>query len=164
MNMQEHILAALQEQFERWEELLASLSNEQIIAPYSPEYWSVKDDIAHLMAWQQRSIARLEAAVSDREPAYPQWTSAPDPDAEGITDQTNAWIYETYRTQPWSTVHQDWRAGFLRFLALGKGIAEKDLLDSSRYAWLEGYPLALTLLASYDHHQEHLEKLLNVDK
>jgi len=56
-------------------------------------------------------------------------------------------------------VHQDWREGFLRFLALGARISEKDLLDSGKYAWQEGYPLACTLLASYDHHQEHLDKL-----
>jgi hypothetical protein len=43
---------------------------------------------------------------------------------------------------------------------LAEQISERDLLDSSRYAWLEGYSLALVLRASYDHHQEHLEKLI----
>jgi hypothetical protein len=40
------------------------------------------------------------------------------------------------------------------------GISERDLLDSGRYPWLKGYPLAFILLASYDHHQEHLDKYL----
>ena len=34
MNMKDHILAALREQFERWEELLANLSEEQVVAPH----------------------------------------------------------------------------------------------------------------------------------
>ena len=160
MNMQEHILTALREQFNRWEELLASMSDEQITAPLLPSNWSIKDVIAHLRAWQQRSIARLEAARLNREPEFPKWLPELDPDSEGNTDQTNAWIYETYREQPWSKVHQNWREGFLLFLQLGEGILEKDLLDAGRYPWLEGHPLAFILLATYDHHHEHLEKLL----
>ena len=160
MNMKEHILAALREQFTRWEELLASLTDEQITAPHLPSDRSTKDDIAHLRAWQQRSIARLEAATHNREPEFPLWLPGLDPDSEGNTDATNAWIYETYRDLPWSRVHRDWRGGFLRFLELGEGIPEIELLDGSRYPWLNGLPLAAVLLGSYDHHREHLDELL----
>jgi len=158
--MQEHILAALSEQFDRWEELLTAMSEEQITTSLLPSHWALKDVIAHLRAWQQRSIARLEAALLDREPEFPTWLPDLDPDSEDSTDQVNAWIYETYRDLPWSTVYQNWREGFLRFLELGQGISEKDLLDGGRYRWLAGYPLALILLGSYDHHQEHRDKLL----
>ena len=48
MNMKEHILAALREQFESWEKLLTSLSEEQITAPHFDLDWSIKDVIAHL--------------------------------------------------------------------------------------------------------------------
>jgi len=160
MNMKEHILRALREQFNHWEELLAGMSDEQIAAPLLPSDWSVKNDIAHLWAWQQISIARMEAARQDREPELPRWAAELQTNWEDNADQTNAWIYETYREQPWSKVHQDWMEGFLRFLKLGGEIPEKDLLDSGRYSWLDGHPLALILIASYDHHQEHLEKLI----
>jgi hypothetical protein len=160
MNMKQHILAALSEVFNQWEELLARLNEEQITAPLLPSQLSIKDAIAHLWAWQQRSIARMEAARLNREPEFPRWLPELEPDAEGSTDQINAWIYETYREQPWSKVHQNWREGFQRFLVSAEGISERDLLDDGRYSWLPEYPLALVLLASYDHHQEHLEKLL----
>ena len=75
MNMKEHILTALREQFDRWEELLASLSDEQITAPHLMSDWSIKDVIAHLWAWQQISIARMEAAVLNREPEFPKWVA-----------------------------------------------------------------------------------------
>ena len=48
MNEKEHILTALRDQFNRWEELLASMSEEQITAPHLPSDWSIKDVIAHL--------------------------------------------------------------------------------------------------------------------
>lgn len=160
MNMKEHILAALREQLNRWEALLESLSTEQITAPLLPSYWTIKDVIAHLRAWQQRSVARIEAALADQEPVYPRWLAGADPDAESNTDQVNAWIYEAHREHSWAEAHENWRAGFLRLLELSEAISEKDLLDASRYPWLEGYPLAFILLATYDHHQEHLEILL----
>ncbi|MDZ4718124.1 MAG: ClbS/DfsB family four-helix bundle protein [Roseiflexaceae bacterium] len=161
MHMKQHILAALREEFEQWEELLASRSEQQITTPNLPGDMSIKDSIAHVMAWQQRSIARLEAAVLNREPEFPAWPAVLNPDSEDTdtTDYLNAWIYESHHQTPWTDVQRDWRTGFLRFLELGAAVSEKDLLDSSRYPWLNGYPLAFILIASYDHYQEHLEKL-----
>ena len=160
MNMKQHILTALREEFDQWEELLDTMSEEQILTPLLPSNWSIKDVIAHLRAWQQRSIARCEAALLDREPEFPRWLPGVDPDSEGNPDRINAWIYETCRELPWSEVHQNWRGGFQRFLEFADGISERDLLDTGRYPWLKGHPLAFILLASYDHHQEHLEKLM----
>ena len=160
MNTKDQLLTALREQFDRWEELLASLSGEQITTPHFDYNWSIKDVIAHLMAWQQRSIARMEAALYNQKPEFPNWIPNIDPDEEGNTDRINAWIFNTYHQQSWSKVYQDWEMGFQRFLELGEAIPEKDLLDAGRYAWLQGYPLAYILLASYDHHQEHFDKLL----
>ncbi len=159
MDMKGHILTALREQFDLWEELLAGLSEEQILTPHLPSPWSSKDNLTHLWAWQQRSIARLEAALSNREPVFPSWPAELDPNLEDNIDQLNAWIYETHRQEPWSQVYQNWKVGFLKFLELGERIPERHLLDAGRYPWLNGLPLAFILLASYDHHQEHLEEL-----
>jgi len=161
MNMKEHILAALREQFNRWEELLASLSEEQITSPHFDFDWSIKDVIAHLWAWQQISIARMEGGVNNREPEFPKWVVDIGEDWEENADGVNALTYETNHEKPWSDVYQNWRNGFLRFLELGNKISERDLLDGSKYPWLKGYSLAFILVASYDHHQEHLEKLTN---
>ena len=159
MNMKEHMLMALKEQLNSWEELLDRLGNNQIHALLTPSNWSTKDAISHLRAWQQRSIARLEAALTDREPVFPKWLPELDPDSESSTDKTNAWIYDVYRDEPWSTVRQNWRDGFLRFLELGERISERDMMDESRYTWLGGVPLALILIGLYDHHQEHIDIL-----
>lgn len=160
MYMKNHILAAMREEFDHWEKVIANLSETEITAMPQPGELSIKDEIAHLHAWQQRSIARMEAAQHNREPEFPQWLPALDAEAQDSTDQLNAWIYATYHDQPWSEVHQNWRDNFRRFLELAEAMPEPALLDSSRYAWLDGHPLAFVLVASYDHHQEHLEKLL----
>jgi hypothetical protein len=160
MHNKQQILAALREQFNSWEELLAALSEDQATAPYTSSNWSIKDEIVHLWAWQQRSVARAEAALRNVEPDYPRWPETLGPDLEEDVDQTNAWIDETYKGKSWSSVYADWRAQFLRFLTLSQAIPERDLLDPGRYAWMEGNALAQSHLGSYEHHKEHLEELL----
>jgi hypothetical protein len=159
MDNKQQILQRLKEEFDRWEALLASMSEDQIIAPQLPANWSVKDVIAHLWAWQQRSIARMEAAVHNKEPEFPNWPAEFDPEVEDQPNQLNAWLYETNRDKPWSRVYADWRDGFLHFMELGKAIPEPDLLKPGRYSWLDRYPLSLVLTASYDHHAEHWDWL-----
>lgn len=100
MNMKEHILAALREQLERWEELLARLSEEQITTPHFEFDWSIKDVVAHLWAWQQISIARMEAGLQDREPQYPTWILALGKDWEEAADAANALIFERNQEKP----------------------------------------------------------------
>ena len=161
MNDKKLILQMLKEEFNRWEDLLASMSEEQITDPRLPSKLSIKDMIAHLWAWQQRSISRMEAALNNREPEFPIWSEKLDPESEDDLDRINAWIYETYRETPWSSVYKNWREGYLRFLELGEETPEKDLLDPGRYAWLEGQPLSLVLQSSYEHHHiDHYEPLL----
>lgn len=151
----------LKKEFDDWEELLASQSDSQITARQLPSNLSIKDVIAHLFAWQQRSIARMEAALHDKEPDFTGFPAGLDPESEDDLDQINAWIHETYLARPWSSVHRDWREGFQRLMELGEAIPEKDLLEAGRYPWIGGGPLSLILLGSYDHHhREHLEPLL----
>ena len=159
MNMKEHVLAALREQFESWQELLVSLSDEQINAPRFDFDWSIKDVMAHLWAWQQISIARMGAGALDQEPAYPEWIVSIGKDWEDNADRVNALTFENNHNKPWQEIYENWRIGFHRFLELGNEVPERNLLDGDRYPWLKGYSLAFILVASYDHHQEHLEKL-----
>ena len=159
MNMKEHILAALHEQFESWEKLLSTLDEKDITAPHFDLDWSIKDVMAHLWAWQQISIARLESGMQDREPEYPQWILSIGEDWEEDSDRVNALTFESNHQKPWSEVYQRWRNGFLQLLDVGGKIPERNVLDGDRYPWLKGYHLASILIASYDHHQEHLEKL-----
>jgi hypothetical protein len=160
MDMKTHLLTALREQLEQWEDMLAILNESQLTTPLLPWHWSPKDVLAHLAAWQQISTARVEAALADREPQFPAWLPGLNPDAEETVDQLNALIYATHRDQPWATVQHNWRTGYLRLLATSQRVSERDLLDSGRYAWLEERPLVMVLLGTYDHHQEHYEALL----
>ena len=161
MTNKSEMLTLLQDEFDRWEALLGSLSQAQITAPNFIGAWSIKDVLAHLMTWQTRSIARLEAAQLDQAPEFPHWPEDLDPDFLESPDQINAWIYQRYHEEPWPEVYQNWQAGFQRFLELARAIPENDLLDAQKYSWMGGQALMTVLQSSYEHHQvEHLEPLL----
>jgi hypothetical protein len=162
MNMEDKqlIITKLAEVFNHWQELLASLSEEQITAPLLPSTWTVKDVVAHMWAWQQASVARADAALHDREPDYPRWWVVMGPDPNEDVDRTNAWIYETNRDKPWPSTYADWKAQFQHYLELLKQIPESDLLQPGRYAWMGSYALAASSMGSMEHHEEHMEILL----
>ncbi len=160
MNMQEHILAAMHEEFDQWEAFIATLTPDQFNVPVAPETWSIKDIVAHVYAWQQRSIARLEAALANREPIFPRWHAEMDPEELDNTDQINQWIYQVHRHLSWDKVHESWQTNFLKFLDLGAKFSALDFINGDRYAWLKGYSLADVFLGSYEHHYEHRSKLL----
>ena len=154
------ILAMLESVFHDWEKLLAGMSEEQINARPSSGEMSVKDTMTHLWGWQQRSVARSEAALHNAEPHYPDWPVSFRDEPDENVDEVNAWIYETNKDKPWSAVYANWREQFARFLRLSEQIPEADLLTPEKYAWMDGYPLGASLVGSYEHHQEHLEHLL----
>lgn len=156
VNKQE-LIAMHENEFEAWERLLGSLSSAQITSPISPEGLSIKDTVAHLWAWQQRTIARLEAALHGDVPHFPQWAVEMDEEeSPQAVDRANAWILETQRDRPWEDIYQGWRSGYLHFLTLLKEVPESDLRPDGKLAWmaeyqpLEGHP------DIYDyHHAEH---------
>ncbi len=160
MNDKQQQVKALRDIYDRWQTLLASLSEKQITAPQLPDNWSVKDVVAHLRAWQQFSIARMQAARQNREPEFPEWSGGLYPDAEEYLEQFNATIYALYHPQPWADVRRAWQASFAQLVELAEAAPAQDLFDTQKYAWLEGYALADVLQGSFEHHEEHLDSLV----
>ena len=110
-----------------------------------------------MWAWQQGSVARMQAALQDSQPAYPDWWLANGPDPEEDLDRTNAWIYQANRDKPWESVYSLWQDQFQRYIELTGSLAEKNLLTTGRYTWMGTYAIADSCLGSIEHHQEHYD-------
>src|SRR5690242_10095296 len=160
MNDKVQAIWMLKDVLQRWEELLAGLSEEEISREPGGGGMSVKAEMAHLWAWQQRTVARSEAALRGGEPRYPPWPERLGPDPEEDVDETNAWIDESNRGRAWASVYADWKGQFERLLELSEEIPEKDLMEPGRYAWMGGDALVASLEGTYEHHEEHMEDLL----
>ncbi len=158
MNDKISTLAALRDEFNRWQPFLAGLSEAEATIP-QPDGLAICDVVGHLRAWQQLSNARLEAGQRGGEPVYPDWCAGLYPDDEEYIEQFNATIHDTYLRQPWPSVYEAWRDGFRRLLELGEALPEADLTDAARYSWLRGYALIDVLQGALEHHVEHREGL-----
>jgi uncharacterized damage-inducible protein DinB len=163
MNDNISALARLRDELTSWEELLAERDEAQIVAPIPSSGGSLKDVIAHLHAWQQVSLARMEAAANNTQPNMPDWLDGQDPESEAYREQFNARIHDIYRAQPWSQVHHAWRTGFRRFIALAEATPTESLMALDRFSWLRGYALVAVLEGSCEHHREHREQLDALD-
>ena len=159
MSMQTHMLAALREQMQEWQVVLEEADEDRAIVPLAGSEWSLKNVVIHLWAWQQRSLARLEAALNGSQPQFPDWPAQYSPDTDASVDGLNAWIHDTYRAHSWEQARADWLAGYQRLIELSGRFAERDLFDDEHYLWMNGYPLAAVLTGTYDHHLEHVGQL-----
>lgn len=154
----------LQAIFTKWENFLSRLTEQQALMLSVHKDRTVKDDLAHVWEWQRVSIARLEAALSNKTPMYNWWINEYDLWEENNTEKINESIYTMNKDRIWLDIYKDWKKGFSRFIDLSQQINEPDLLSTSKFSWLRGYSLIAVLSGSYNHHNEHLEKLTSTLK
>lgn len=86
--------------------MLANLSEEEIVTPHFDLDWSIKDVVAHLWAWQQISIARIEGGLHNHKPEYPKWIVDSIDNWEEDSDRVNALTFERYHRKPWTEIYQ----------------------------------------------------------
>jgi hypothetical protein len=157
----QELIAMHERELEAWDRLLTSLSTAQITNRLLPDGLSIKDTIAHLGAWQERTIAQLEAALHGQTPRFPHWpVELGEEESPDAVDRANAWILETHRDRLWADVHQGWRKNFLHFLELLRAIPESDVRPGGKLAWVAEYQPLDGHTDTYDyHHAEHRVRL-----
>lgn len=160
MDDKEQVISRLKIEFRLWEKLLNGGSEEQSTTSYFDNGRSIKDIVAHLTAWQQVTIARLNAALIQSEPILPDWLKGLDPELEENIDSYNENIFLLYRNMTWSSIHEEWKERYLKILELAEVIPAEDMMDPQKYPWLKGYPLIAILQGTHEHHEEHYEPLL----
>ena len=118
---------------------LAKLTPEEIVDGGTVGEWSVKDVLAHLMAWQQMVLAWYAAGKRGESPVTPSekytWREIP---------ALNQEIYETYRDTPLETITADFEASHREILAAVEGMTNDELFTPKVYAWTK-----TTTLGSY---------------
>jgi hypothetical protein len=151
-------LAALRDMVRQWTDLIDGLSAEQISAVPDGDY-SVKEAIGHNWAWEQLTIAMLEAALEDREMRFTLWPEPYMADNDAGEAAINANIQALTRDRAWDQLYADWQATMQRVIDLTGQIAEDDLMQPGRYPFMGGGRLMGQMAMTWDHHGEHLRDL-----
>jgi hypothetical protein len=151
-------LAALRDMVRQWTELIDGLSAQQISAAPEGDY-SVKEAIGHNWAWEQVTLAKLEAALEDRELRFTLWPAPIEADNDADEAVINANIQALTRDRSWQQIYADWQATMQRIIALTEQIPEDDLMEAGRYPFMGGGRLMGQMAMTWDHHGEHLHDL-----
>ena len=144
------LLATIQTGYARFEDLLHTLKEEQMVLPGVNGSWSVKDNIIHLTIWQNYQAARLEGILEGGEP--------PDP-VSGVetVDEENEYFYHQYKDYPLEEALADFRAAYQRILTATQALSWEVL--NKPFPWYDNnVPVsAYTLGNTSEHYEEHGE-------
>ncbi len=134
----------------RWEALLAEVGEARMERGGVTGEWSVKDIIAHIVAWESRPIAWLAAIKTGTTPEPPGWPT------DRTEEQINAWIYNGNRGRSLADILADSRRSYDRVLE-GLQSSPEDVFAQS-YPWLRKYSLWDGVAGNtYEHYREHGE-------
>jgi hypothetical protein len=121
------------------DKLLEPLSDEAMTLPGVCDTWSVKDILAHLLAWQQMVLSWYRAGARGEPVKTPaddlKWSETP------ILNQR---IYERYRDVPLNAVKEGFEASHKEVLAVLDTISDEALTTPGYYPWTKS-----TTLLSY---------------
>lgn len=153
----EQSLKLLNEMFKKWDNFLSKMTPEEASTKSFHKNRTIKDDIAHLYLWQRITNARIEAGIENSSPNLDFLPKNFDIEGENA-DPINEWIYMEYVNKNWTEIYTSWKNNFLELIKLVGKCDEKVLL--AKFEWIQGYPLMAVVSGTYEHHKEHIEKIL----
>jgi hypothetical protein len=132
---QAEFAARLRDSRQVWRDLVAEVGD-RVDDPGPMGAWTFGDLAGHLLAWRNRTIARLEAAGrGEPEPPAP-WPK----DLEG-DDAINSWIREQDRGRSAAEMIDAYDASFERLGAAVEALPAELVSDPNAFPWLEGNAL-----------------------
>jgi hypothetical protein len=142
----EKLLDEMQKSYAALEALLTPLSEEQMTTPGVNGVWSIKDNLAHIVAWQQHEL--------DRQRAIREGVELPEPWPGLSVDESNERIYQENKARPLADVRAELRTGHQQLIDTVEAMSNEDL--NRPIAWLNGNaPWEYIAGNTYEHYQEH---------
>jgi hypothetical protein len=151
-----------------WERVLVRIAEPQMTAPLLKNGWSVKDVVAHVMAYERWTAAQIRAAARGIEPT-PRELYGTDDVPPGVdtpdTDARNVALHAYCHDMPLADVMAGSQRAFDELLAVVQETPEVQLADPGLSPWLGGVSwVNLIPEQSYEHYEQHLPELRELVK
>jgi hypothetical protein len=141
------IIESAQKERDALEELLASLTPEQMTASGKIGEWAIKDVLSHLREWEGMVIKWYEAGVKGKVPAVPSeeynWGQLP---------QLNHAIFLKHRDKSLAEVQKSFKASYKKIMKTIQSIPEKELFTRRHYNWTNNNLLAAYFVSATSSH------------
>jgi hypothetical protein len=145
------ILADMQAEWLLLEQTLHRLSEEQMLAPGVTGHWSVKDDLAHINAWEKVLLDRIEGLLTGQPLKYPPILNNDD------VDLFNNRTYLENRERSLASVQLEFRSLYNGLLTVLEALDEATLTRPVPWDWAsDDLRLWHIIIANTsDHYREH---------
>ncbi len=149
------LMEVLRDERQLFDDLLASLSDAQLLEPGIEGNRCVKDILAHITDWEQRMNLWIQESLAGLIPQRP---------APGMTwddlDRLNEQTYLENKARPLGEVMTASRRSYAQSLQAVQGLSEEDLFDGRRFVWRNGDPLWHMVAANtWWHYKEHRQQI-----
>lgn len=144
----QQLLEKMRSGYDAFSALLASLNATQMSTPGVNGNWSIKDNIAHLSAWQRRQTANNQAVR--------EGIDRPDPTPGMSEDEINEMYYQQNKNRALTDVLDEFHETARLLQESVEALTDEQL--NSPVTWLDGGTLAPRVAGnSYEHYEEHAE-------
>lgn len=138
--------------------VLASMSDEEKTAPILQDGWSVKDSLAHLVAWEKMTMEWLARSFLGEHVKrfIDGFQYDTEEQREPVMQALNQHLFEQNKDRALDDLMRDFRTTHRAMLDFVTQMDERDIFDPNRFAWRQGSP-AFDMIAgnTYDHYAEH---------
>ncbi len=146
------LLETIHRSWNELNEIIASLSAEQLIQSGAMDDWSLKDIMAHITAWEWLAMDRIHAAQTGEPLKYPAIKG------DSFVDAFNAEVYENNQAAPLPKVMEAFHKTHAEF------IEQIEVLDAERlpqplpFDWAGNLTFQVLIFSNtHWHYVEHIE-------
>ncbi len=142
------LLDNIQNSYNQFEALLVPLGEEQMTIPDVNGPWSIKDNIAHLAAWQGYLLDQLQGVLAGQKP--PKFMPG-----LSTEDEINERLYQENKDRPLTEAMKDFRDSYQRVLTAVQTMSEESL--NAPFPWRKDSSPVWGSIAgnTYEHYEEH---------
>jgi len=153
VNSKNDLINLINKSRDRIEKKITSLDREQMLTPGVTGLWSVKDIMAHIVAWETLMQEWLDMIINEGN--IPSQLA--NPSEINWFDEVNEQIYQQNKDRPLDEVLSSFHNNKDVVLDYVSKLPEEVLFDASRYFYREGRPLWIIVEANtFGHYAEHL--------
>lgn len=150
-----HLLEEIHRERAELEAALARISPDRRSHPLQADGWSIKDILAHIVAWEQVMLRWLQASLAGETPADP---------APGLTDddveRLNSAFFRANRDRALVEVEDEFQRSYAEVIEALEAAPEPVLMQPGYFTWTEEWPLATVVATNTsDHYREHREQI-----
>ena len=116
---------------------LSALSAGEMICPGVTGSWSVKDILAHLVAWEKLFIGWYQAGLQGG-----AFTTQPVGMSKIAIDNINQRIYQQNKSRTLDDILAEFHASYQQTITIIEEIPEEDMFTHGRFSWTGKFTLA----------------------